>query len=45
MVIFKLKEKTTPVFKPKRNLPFAVLDALISELDRLEIMGIIYKIE
>lgn len=40
----KLKEKTTPVFLPKRNVLFAALDAVNSELDRLGKMGLIFKI-
>ena len=33
---FKLKDKATPVFKPKKNVPFSALQAVNNGLDRLE---------
>lgn len=31
-VIFHLKENAVPVFKPKLNVPFAVMEPIIKEL-------------
>ena len=42
---FKLKENATPVFKPKRNVPFSSMDAIEKELERLQEMGVIEKVD
>ena len=41
---FKLNDKAIPVFKPKRNVPFSALEAVNKELERLEKIGVISKI-
>ena len=38
---FKLKENALPVFKKKRNVPFAPVEKIDKELDRLEKAGIL----
>ncbi len=42
---FELKENTMPIFKKKRNVPFASVEKINEELDSLEKMGIISKVE
>ena len=42
---FELKENTHPIFRKKRNVPFAVTEEINKELDRLVNMGIISKVE
>lgn len=32
----KVKKEMTPVFKPKRNVPFAILNKVKEELERIE---------
>ena len=41
----KLKQNMQPVFIRKRNMPFASLDKINQELDRLENVGILSKTE
>ena len=41
----ELKEDSHPVFKKKRNIPFASLNQIDKELDRLERTGVISKIQ
>ena len=41
---FELKENALPVFKKKRNVPFAVVEIIDEGLDRLEKAGILYKV-
>ena len=43
-VIFELRENI-PVFKPKRNVPFTALNKINKELNCLENMGVISKVE
>ena len=43
-VKFELKEAVKPVFKPKRNVPFAALETVDKELERLEKLGVISKL-
>lgn len=38
---FQLNENVFPVFKPKRNLAFAIVEPANKELDRSENLGII----
>ena len=40
---FALKENTTPIFWPKRQVPFAALANIEKELERLEKLGVIEK--
>ena len=40
---FELKENTRPVFRKKRNVPFAATEEINKELDRLVNMGILKK--
>ena len=42
---FELKENARPIFREKRNLPFAVTEEINKELDRLVNMGILSKVE
>ena len=42
---FKLIDNAQPVFKKKRNMPFASLEKIIKELDRLVKTGILSKVE
>ena len=42
---FELKENTCPIFRKKRNVPFAVTKEINKELDRLVNMGILSKVE
>ncbi|XP_029639544.1 uncharacterized protein K02A2.6-like [Octopus sinensis] len=44
-VKFELKESAVPVFKPKRNVPFAALNQVEKELKRLEDMEVIEKVD
>lgn len=39
--IFYLKENVVPVFKPKRSVPFAVVELINKELNRLASQGVI----
>ena len=41
----ELKSDSQPVFKKKRNVPFASINQIDKELDRLESIGVISKIE
>ena len=41
---FELKENALPVFKKKRNVPFAAVEKTDEELDRLEKAGILSKV-
>lgn len=38
---FQLKENIIPVFKSKRGVPFAVMEAINKELNRLDTLGVI----
>ena len=38
-----MKDDAQPVFKKKRNVPFAALEQINKELDRLEQAGILWK--
>ena len=42
---FELKENTRPIFRKKRNVPFAATEEINKELDRLVNMGILSKVE
>ena len=42
---FELKENTRPIFRNKRNVPFAATEEINKELDRLVNMGIVSKVE
>ncbi|XP_014785731.1 uncharacterized protein K02A2.6-like [Octopus bimaculoides] len=44
-VKFQLKENAVPVFKPKRNVPFAVLNQVEKELKLLEDLEVIEKVD
>ena len=44
IVRFELKENALPVFKKKRNVPFAAIERIDEELDRLEKAGILSKV-
>ena len=44
-VKFELKEGATPIFKPKRNVPFSSLEKINDELQRLEQLGVISRID
>ena len=41
---FELKENALPVFKKKSNVPFATVEKIDKELDRLEKAGILSKV-
>lgn len=43
--MFQLKEIAISIFRPKSNVPFSTLDTLNKELDNLENMRVIYKID
>ena len=43
-VKFELKENVKPVFKPNRKIPFVALEPVNKELERLEKLGVISKI-
>ena len=40
---FQVKDHVQPIFKKKRNVPFAALEQIDEELDRLEKAGILSK--
>ncbi|XP_029638058.1 uncharacterized protein K02A2.6-like [Octopus sinensis] len=42
---FQIKEHAIPVFKPKRMVSFAAIKHVNGELDRLEEIGVIQKVE
>ena len=42
---FELKENTRPIFRKKRNVPFAATEEINKELDRLVNMGILSKVK
>ena len=42
---FELKENTRPIFRKKRNVPFATTEEINKELDRLVNMGVLSKVE
>ncbi|XP_029651316.1 uncharacterized protein K02A2.6-like [Octopus sinensis] len=42
---FQIKENAIQVFKPKRTVPFAAIKHVDEELDRLEKIGVIQKVE
>ena len=42
---FELNENTRPIFRKKRNVPFASSEEINKELDRLMNMGILSKVE
>ena len=42
---FKVKENATPVFSPKRSVPLVALDPINKELERLEDLGVISKVD
>lgn len=42
---FEVKENVKPIFKRKRNVPFGVLEQTDKELERLENLGVISRIE
>ena len=42
---FELKENTRPIFRKKRNVPFAATEEINKELERLVNMGILSKVE
>ena len=44
-VKFEVKGNATPEFKPKKSVPFAAFDPINKELERLEKLGVIYKVE
>ncbi|XP_052895614.1 uncharacterized protein K02A2.6-like [Anopheles moucheti] len=44
-VQLKLKKGATPVFRPKRPVAYAMLQQVESELDRLENLGIITRVD
>ena len=44
-VKFEVQENVTPVFRPKRSVPFVALDPINKELERLEDLGVIYKVD
>jgi hypothetical protein len=39
------KENISPIFKPKRNVPFSSIDIIEKELERLQALGVIEKVE
>ena len=40
---FELKDNVQPIFRPKRQVPFAALETIDKELDRLEKIGVLSK--
>ena len=42
---FELKENTRPIFRKKRNVPFAAIEEINKEQDRLVNMGVLSKVE
>ena len=42
---FEMKENVRPVFKQKRNVPFGVLEPIDRELERLEKLGVISRVD
>ena len=42
---FELNENLQLVFKKKRNIPFASLKQINNELERLEKMGVLSKVD
>ena len=42
---FELKENTRPIFRKRRNIPFAATEEINKELERLVNMGILSKVE
>ena len=44
-VHLKLKQDSQPKFVPTRSIPFAIKDAVAQEIQRLELVGILKKIE
>ena len=42
---FERKENTRPIFRKKRDVPFAATEEINKELDRLVNMGILSKVE
>lgn len=42
---FEVKENEQPVFKKKRNVPYAAIEQIDGELERLENMGVLEKID
>ena len=44
-VKFKVKENATPVFRSKRSVPFVALDPIYKELERLDNLGVISKVD
>ena len=44
-VKIELRDDATPVVEPCRKIPFAQYDKLKAELQRMEVMGVIEKIE
>ena len=42
---FELKPNIEPVFKKKRNVPFALLNQIDEELNRLKQIGVLLKVE
>ena len=42
---FELKDNADPVFKPKAGVPFAALESINKELDRLENLRIISSVD
>ena len=45
MAKFELQENVRPVFKKKQNVPFALLEQINKELDRLVKTGVLSKLE
>ena len=45
MAKFELQDDVQPVFKKKQNVPFASLEQINKELDRLVKIGILLKLE
>ena len=41
---FELKENVMPVFRPKRQVPYALVEIIDKELERLEKLGIIEQL-
>ena len=44
-VTFELKVNVVPVFKPKHSVPFAALESINKELNRLENLGVILPVD
>ncbi|EGT45435.1 hypothetical protein CAEBREN_28903, partial [Caenorhabditis brenneri] len=42
--VLKVKPNSTPVFKPKRPVPYGALETVEKELDRLEGLGVLKKV-